>query len=97
MPTLASVHSKQATIHVEVQPLHPESASDMASHGLQAAEPLLLNHSQLHLLLCPWQGPLQHTLKAIAGNARAAQAFGMCLRNMFPHIEAAFAGSTMLA
>ena len=76
MPTLASVHSKQATISVKIQPAQLTTASDMGLDRLDRAESLQLEHTNVHLLLCPWQAPLQQALKALAGNKKAAQAFG---------------------
>lgn len=75
MPTLASVHSNQAVMDVRMTvPL--EQAPDEQPVPFLAAE-LLLSHSQLHLLLCPWQSSLQRLLQALAGCHSAIYKSGM--------------------
>ena len=75
MPTLASVHGSQATISVELRSAQRDPALHRGMDSLDAAE-VLLDHSKLHLLLCPWQKPMQQALQALAGSKKAAQAVG---------------------
>ena len=74
MPTLASVHSSQATISVEVHALQQGHHSmTLDRHG---AADLTLQHSHLHVLFCPWEKPLHEALRALAGSKQASKAFG---------------------
>lgn len=38
---------------------------------------MLLNHSQLHLLLCPWQSTVNRVLRALAGRPNAIYQSGV--------------------
>ncbi len=75
MPTLASVHSSQGTISLEVRPLQHGTFQGMSTDR-QSPNDLLLDHSMLHLLLCPWEKPLHQVLQALAGSKQASKAVG---------------------
>lgn len=77
MPTLASVHSSQGTISLEMRPLQPGTIQGMSTDR-QSPNDLLLDHSRLHLLLCPWEEPLHQVLQALAGSKQASKAVGKC-------------------
>lgn len=73
MPTLASVHSSQGTISMEMRPLQQDTHQGMSTDR-QSPNDLLLDHSRLHLLLCPWEKPLHQVLQALAGSKQASKA-----------------------
>ena len=75
MPTLASVHSSQATITLELWPAQQSTDSHMGLNRHDAAG-VLLDHSRVHLLLSPWQKPLHEVLQAVAGSKKASHALG---------------------
>lgn len=75
MPTLASIHSSQATISVEVQAPQPGTGS---GEGLSAdsMSGLVLGHSRVHLLLSPDSAPLCQASKALAGSRNCPREWG---------------------
>ena len=75
MPTLASVHSSQATIGLEVQPAQPGSlpASSADAHSISG---LVMDHSRLHLVTSPWPAPLHQALKAFGTHRNGPQKWG---------------------
>ncbi len=75
MPTLASVHSSQGTISLEMRPLQQGTPQGMSTDR-QSPNDLVLDHSKLHLLLCPWEEPLHQVLQALAGSKQASMAVG---------------------
>jgi len=75
MPTLASVHSSQGTISMEMRPLQQGTLQGMSTDR-QSPNDLLLDHSRLHLLLCPWEKPLHQVLQALAGSKQASKSDG---------------------
>ena len=75
MPTLASVHSSQGTISLEMRPLQQGTVQGMSTDR-QSPNDLLLDQSRLHLLLCPWEKPLHQVLQALAGSKQASKAVG---------------------
>ncbi len=75
MPTLASVHSSQGTISLEMRPVQQGTVQGMSTDR-QSLNDLVLDHSRLHLLLCPWEEPLHQVLQALAGSKQASKAVG---------------------
>lgn len=75
MPTLAGVHSSQGTISLEMRPLQQGTVQGMSTDR-QSPNDLMLDHSRLHLLLCPWKEPLHQVLQALAGSKQASKAVG---------------------
>lgn len=78
MPTLASIHSSQATISVEVRPARPGTGSGM-DVSTDSMSGLVLDHSRVHLLLSPHSRCLSQASKALAGSRACPHRWGMPL------------------
>lgn len=78
MPTLASIHSSQATIGIEVQPSQPgfHSGKGVSTDSMLG---LVLDHSRVHLLMSPESVPLDQALKALGGSRKRPHEWGMSL------------------
>lgn len=75
LPTLASVHSNQPTIEVSMQmPLEQQPGTQIVPF---LTADIRLCHSQLHLLLCPWQSSVHRVLRALAGRPDAIYQSGI--------------------
>lgn len=77
MPTLASIHSSQATICIEVQPSQPGFLGKTL--GTDTISGMVLDHSRVHLLMCPESGALCQASKALCGSRKRPREWGMRL------------------